>query len=100
MKAPDDCTSLEEIRREIDRLDQVIIETIGQRREYVHAVMRFKRDEADVHAPQRQQQMLAARRLWARERGLDPDLVESLYRLLVEHFVAEELAVLAGRNSQ
>ena len=46
--------------------------------------MRFKRNETDVHAVDRQQAMLAARRLWAAEEGVDPDLIQALFRLLVD----------------
>ena len=98
MKMPQDCQSLEEVRSAIDQLDQVIIEVISQRRAYVHAAMDFKRSELDVYALQRQQQMLAARRLWAAERDLDSAFIESLFRLMVDHFIAEELAMLGQED--
>lgn len=98
MKTPDECRTIEEVRSEIDRIDRAIIETIAQRRAYVHAVMQFKRSEDDVHAHERQRQMLAVRREWAAEQALSPDLVESLFRSMVDHFIAEELAILAERN--
>jgi isochorismate pyruvate lyase len=44
-----------------------------------------------VRAPERQRQVLAQRRTWAAEEGLNPDMVEELYRLLMDHFVTEEL---------
>ncbi len=34
--------------------------------------------------------MLARRRGWAEEEGLDPDFAESLYRNIVSHFVGRE----------
>lgn len=98
MKTPDECRTIEEVRSEIDRIDRAIIEAVAQRRGYVHAVMRFKRSEDDVHAHERQRQMLATRREWATEQGLSPDLVEGLFRSMVDHFIAEELAILARRN--
>lgn len=98
MKMPQDCQSLEEVRSAIDQLDQVIIEVISQRRAYVHAAMDFKRSELDVYALQRQQQMLAARRLWAAERDLDPVFIEGLFRLMLDHFIAEELAMLGQED--
>lgn len=100
MKAPQDCQSLAEVRSEIDRLDRTIIRTLSQRKEYVNAAMRFKRNETDVHAVDRQQAMLAARRLWAAEEGVDPDLIQALFRLLVDHFIAEELAMLSEREAR
>ena len=98
MKAPQECQSLAEVRSEIDRLDQSMIRTVSQRREYVHTAMRFKRSESDVHAHERQRRMLAARRLWAEEADLNPDLIEDLFRLMVDHFIAAELAILSERE--
>lgn len=98
MKPPAECTTIEEVRSEIDRIDRAIIEALGRRRGYVHAVMQFKRTAEDVHAQERQRQMLAVRRQWAEEQGLSAELVESLFRSVVNHFVAEELALLQARN--
>ncbi len=98
MKSPGECTTIEEVRSEIDRIDRTLIEIIAQRRDYVHAVMQFKRNETDVHAHDRQRQVASTRRSWAEEEGLSPDMIEGLFRAMVDHFIAEELAILAGRN--
>ena len=98
MKSPDECRTIEEVRSEIDRIDRAMIEAIAQRRAYVHAVMQFKRSEDDVHAHDRQRQMLAVRRAWAAEHGLSSEMVEGIFRTMVEHFIAEELALLQARN--
>jgi isochorismate pyruvate lyase len=44
-----------------------------------------------VRAAARYQAVLQARRAWAAEAGLDPDVVEHMYRLLMDHFIAEEM---------
>ena|ERR1051325_5720185 len=90
MKTPADCASLEEVRAEIDRIDRVIVALIGERAGYVHAAARFKPTEAAVAAPERQAAMLRARRAWAEGAGLDPDVIENLYRDLVRYFIARE----------
>ena len=100
MKEPKDCQTLAEVRSEIDRLDQLLINTIGRRQEYVHAAARFKRSDNEVHAHERQRQMMAARRLWAENKGVAPDLVESLFRTMVDHFVAAELKIVSERVDQ
>lgn len=98
MKAPVECQSIDEIRSEIDRVDRAIVELLGERRQYVHAIMRFKRTEGDVRAPSRQAQVIADRRRWAEEVDLNPELVERIYRTVIEHFVAEEMSLLAEQN--
>lgn len=91
MKLPHECASLAEVRAEIDALDHQIIERLGKRFEYVKAAARFKTSVATVRAPERQQAMLAQRRQWAVENGLSPEVIENMYRELVEYFVAEEV---------
>lgn len=98
MPAPDDCQTIDQVRSEIDRVDRAIVELLAERRGYVKAVTRFKRTEADVHAVDRQKQVIAARRAWAEELGFDPDLVERIYRTMIDHFIAEEMAILAERS--
>ncbi len=100
MKEPKDCQTLSDVRSEIDRLDQLLINTIGRRQEYVHEAARFKRSDNEVHAHERQRQMIAARRLWAENKGVAPDLVESLFRTMVDHFVAAELKIVSERVDQ
>ncbi len=83
--------SIEEVRAAIDSLDREIVASLGMRAQYVKAITRFKKTEQDVRAPDRRRQVLAARRAWAEESGIDPDVVERLYTLLIDHFVAEEM---------
>jgi isochorismate pyruvate lyase len=97
VKAPTDCLTIDEVRSEIDRVDCAIVGLLAQRRDYVQSIMRFKKDGADVHALNRQAQVIAERRQWAERAGLAPDLIETIYRTLIDHFVAEELALLAER---
>ncbi len=90
MPSPPECSSLQEVRAEIDRIDRAIISLIGERAGYVHAAARFKSAEAEVAAPERQAAMWIARRQWAEEADLDPDVIEKLYRDLVAYFIVRE----------
>ncbi len=91
MKIPSACNSLDDVRREIDRIDEQAIALLSQRGEYVRTAARFKTSESHVAAPDRQSAMLAVRRQWAQREGLDPDFIERLYRLIVDHFIAREM---------
>lgn len=99
MPDPQDCNSLDEVRSEIDRLDKLLVATISQRQDYVNAAAGFKRNQEEVHARERQLSMLAARRQWAEAEGVDPDLIESLFRKLVDHFIRVKLSSLSEKNS-
>lgn len=90
-KEPAECSGMEDIRAEIDRLDKSIIALIGKRFQYVQAAAKFKTSESSVRAPERFKAMLQQRRLWAQEQGLSPDAIEKLYSHLVNHFIEEEM---------
>ena len=91
MKQPGACESIEDVRQAIDALDRKVISLIGRRAHYVEAAASFKTGEQSVRAPERQQAMLADRRRWAEEAGLDPGMIEKIYRTLVSYFVNREV---------
>ena len=91
MKAPNECSNIQEIRLEIDRIDREVIKSIGKRFEYVKAAAKFKTNENSVKAPERLKAMLQERRVWAEEEGVNADVIEKLYRDLVNYFIDEEL---------
>ena len=91
MKTPEECTNIQEIREEIDRIDQEVIALIGKRYQYVKAAAKFKTSETSVKAPDRFAAMLQRRRAWAEEAGLDPDVIEKLYTDLVNYFIQEQM---------
>ncbi len=91
MRPSEACRNLEDVREAIDGLDREILRLLGSRARYVAAAARFKTDPKGVRAPERQRAMLARRREWAEEEGLDPDFVEGLYRNIVSHFVGREM---------
>ncbi len=90
VKPPFECASLAEVRAQIDRIDEQIVRLIGERAGYVQAAARFKEGEHAVAAPERFAAMLQTRRAWAERAGLNPDVVEALYRDLVNYFIEEE----------
>jgi isochorismate pyruvate lyase len=90
MASPEDCKSLHDVRREIDRLDEEVIRLLGQRARYVRAAARFKTSEEHVAAPERQAAMMQVRRQWAEREGLSADVVEEIYRRLVAYFIERE----------
>jgi isochorismate pyruvate lyase len=90
-KPPEECASIEDVRRSIDALDREIVALIGERSRYVEAAAKFKADEAGVRAPERQRAMLEERRRWAEEEGLSLEVIEDLFRRLVSYFVGREM---------
>ena len=88
---PDECGGMDDIRAEIDRIDRAVVGLIGRRYQYVLAAAKFKTSATSVKAPERLTAMLARRREWAVEEGLNADMIEKLYADLVAHFIDEEM---------
>jgi isochorismate pyruvate lyase len=91
MKTPEQCENIADIRTEIDRIDHDIVAALGERLKYVRAASQFKTSEASVRAVERVRSLLAQRRAWASEEGLDPEVVEKMYRDLLSFFIEAEL---------
>lgn len=87
-----DCRSLDDVRREIDRLDRAIVALLCERGHYVLAAARFKRNAAEVHAPARVEQVVANVRALAAAQGGLPDVVEAGYRALIAAYTVAERA--------
>jgi tRNA-Thr(GGU) m(6)t(6)A37 methyltransferase TsaA len=87
-------TSLVEARAAIDRIDAEIIRQLGNRAGYVRQVVKFKQTAEEVRAPARYAEVMRRRREMAEAAGLNPDVIERMYRLLVDNFIKEEMALL------
>lgn len=85
------CSSLEEVRANIDRIDDEIIKLIAERGSYVVQASAFKKSEEGVKAPKRVEAVILKVRSKAEEYGADPDMVEALYREMISRFVNMEL---------
>ncbi len=92
--------SLEEARAAIDRLDAEIIRLLGHRADYVRQVAHFKQRPEDVPAPERYNQVMQTRRRWAEQAGLNPDVIEGMYKLLVDNFIKEEIELIQQREQR
>ncbi len=90
-RSPDDCKDMTEVRAEIDRVDQALVDLIGERMGYVERAWQIKltlKQEANV--PWRNQQVIDRVRAQAKARGVPPDLCEALWRQMIGWFIQYE----------
>ena len=87
----DKVESLEQARAQIDMIDEALIALIAARQFYVDQAVRFKRTVQDVQSPERVDEVIKKVRSAAEAKGTDPDLVEQIYREMIQHFIRREL---------
>ena len=98
-KTPSECISKDEIREQIDRIDQEIISLFATRFEYVSEIVRFKTDIKSVVAQERKDHVIKVRGEWAEKHGLDKDTFEQIYRFLVDHNIGKELEIMERKEN-
>jgi isochorismate pyruvate lyase len=92
--------SLQEARQAIDSIDTEIIRLLGNRAGYVRQVANFKKDPEEVPAPTRYAEVMRRRRELAEAAGLNPDIIEKMYRVLVDNFIKEEIEIIRKRETK
>lgn len=93
-------SSLAEARAAIDLIDTEVIRLLGNRAGYVRQVVNFKKSAEDVRAPARYSEVMRRRRELAEAAGLNPDVIEGMYKLLVDNFIQEEMEMLRQREKR
>jgi len=86
------CTTLEEARREIDRLDESIVELIAQRNAYIKQLAHFKNSIDEIKAEERIDDVISRVRAKAIELDLSPNLINDLYLRMIDAMVDSEVA--------
>lgn len=88
------CQSLDEVRTNIDRVDQELIRLISERSTFVDQAAKFKKTESEVEAPKRVEQVITKVRGLAQKENLNPDIAESIYRAMITAFIQQEKSKL------
>jgi isochorismate pyruvate lyase len=86
------CTSLEEVRNEVDKLDDEIVELIAKRNSYVKQAAAFKESIEEVKAPQRMDAVMQRVRHKALTLNLSPNLISKLYTIMIDAMVESEIS--------
>lgn len=90
-KAPADCMTMAHIRAEIDRLDETLVRLFAERASYIDRAAEIKAG-ADLPAriDARVEEVVQNVRRHATTHGLPPELVEKLWRRLIDWSIARE----------
>lgn len=95
MKAPSDCHSMQELRVEIDAVDVSIVALLVRRVGFIDRAVTIKQVERlPARIDERVEEVVARVRAAAEAQGLDPALVEEIWRRLIDWSIAREEKVL------
>ncbi len=85
------------LRARIDALDARLVALLAERSALIDEAARIKTQEnLPARIDSRVEEVAANARHLAGEAGLDPDLAEQLWRMMMEHFIAQEDRVLSA----
>ena len=84
------CTTMPEVRAQIDALDDVLVPLLVQRISFMSQAARIKQDVNHVRDEARIQTIVDRVRQQTREEGGEPDVVEAIYRGMMEACIAFE----------
>ena len=92
---PDDCKSMEELRHQIDELDIKIVELLATRSQFIDRATDLKSiNGMPARIPDRIESVVSNAREAAQELDLDSDLVEKIWRILIEWSIQREAEII------
>ena len=92
------CNSLEEVRTQIDLVDDQILELISQRSHYIRQAAGFKNSVDEVKAEDRIDYIMQRLRHKAIQLEVSPNMVTDLYKIMIDEMVETEISELRNKD--
>jgi isochorismate pyruvate lyase len=86
------CTSLEEVRAEIDKIDTNLVELISERSHLVRQAAAFKNSIEEVKAEDRIDFIMQKSRHQAIALGINPNMISELFKTMINEMVEMEIS--------
>ena len=93
------CTTLDEARSEIDKVDDEIVKLIALRNDYIKQIAHFKTSVDEVKAEDRISDVISRVREQAIALDLSPNLVNDLYVRMIDAMVESEIVEFNNAKS-
>ena len=92
---PGDCNSMDELRHQIDKLDVKIVELLANRSEFIDRASELKKSNGmPARIPERIESVVSNVRNAAEDLDLDADLVEKIWRILIDWSIQREAEII------
>ena len=86
-----ECNSIEEVRNNINNIDEQIVKLIALRGKFVKQAAKFKKDSDAVKAPKRVEKVINKVKDLAKSTGANEEVVENIYRTMINSFIKLEM---------
>ena len=93
------CTTLEEAREKIDKVDEEIVRLIAERNDYIKQIAHFKTSVDEIKAEDRIEDVISRVREQAISLDLSPNLINELYVKMIDAMVESEVAEFNNAKS-
>ena len=97
MKKAEDCETMTEVRAEIDRVDQALVDLLAERWTYVDRAWFFRRSPEEASVPWRNRDVIEKVKARAETAGMPPEMAEALWRLIIGWGIQYEEERLKGK---
>lgn len=86
---------LDELRQNIDAINEEIIALFGKRLKIVQEIARLKKHVGlSVYDPMREQEQIATLRDLAKDQGLNPSIIEEIFTLFFQYSKLKEWEII------
>ena len=97
-KLPAECATKDDVRLEIDRIDQALLALFAERHGYVTRMAEIKTDPHEAYDPKRIEAVVAKVRARSLDLDLDEDQAELIWRTLIDWNINYEKGIIAARR--
>lgn len=97
-KLPAECETKDDVRAEIDRIDQALLTLFAERHGYVTRMAEIKTDPHEAFDASRIEAIIGKVRSRSTDLDLDEDQAELIWRTLIDWNVNYEKGIIAARR--
>ncbi|MEM8839360.1 MAG: chorismate mutase [Pseudomonadota bacterium] len=100
LKTAEECVTREDVRHEIDRIDDAVVDLLAERWQYVDRMWQIKNNAAEAVVPWRIQVVIDRVRARAEEKDMPAELAEALWRQIIGWAIQYEEEKLRAREGE
>lgn len=94
-----ECSSLEEIRENIDLIDREIVSLLVKRGKYVKQAVKFKKNISNVEDQVRINDIITKVTNYSKDMNFDSSVIEEIYRFLIQVYIEFEKQIFMNSKN-